>query len=273
MSLQVGTHADFAEDPLSTTAPSSLGEDTSSTTAPSSFILYSAETNKSSEAEVSQDTAGGPSQYNPKTSGPGFGFLIDLDGTMYRGPGLLPGAKDFYAFLKRQNIPHVFLSNTGSKTSIGTQNKFASKAYLIDTVKVPLSNIWTAADAQINMMTDDVHGLPRGARVFVVSGFKGAGHEHEWLNLLRDKNPDLVKTWDIRTSISKREAEQWGYDSAQQNSENPAYVVMFFDGPISPKDPFKSIKAGEFDGHWPRIGASACCKRLVPSLVLARVRR
>ena len=45
------------------------------------------------------------------------GFLIDLDGTMYDPSGLLPGAREFYAWLLATGKQFVFLSNTGAKSA------------------------------------------------------------------------------------------------------------------------------------------------------------
>ena len=42
--------------------------------------------------------------------------------------GLIHGADDFYAFLVRRQIPHVFVSNTGAKGASGVREKFARLA-------------------------------------------------------------------------------------------------------------------------------------------------
>ena len=76
--------------------------------------------------------------YSPHASGI-TAFLIDLDGTLYEPGGLLPGAREFYAWLKRAGIPYVLLSNTGAKNSLAVQQKLASEMYEIDTEPVPLS--------------------------------------------------------------------------------------------------------------------------------------
>ncbi len=43
------------------------------------------------------------------------GVLIDLDGVVYQDDALLPGAGETVAWLRRENIPHLFLTNTTSK--------------------------------------------------------------------------------------------------------------------------------------------------------------
>lgn len=42
------------------------------------------------------------------------GFLIDLDGTMYRGETAIPWASEFIKELIKRDIPHVFVTNNAS---------------------------------------------------------------------------------------------------------------------------------------------------------------
>ncbi len=44
------------------------------------------------------------------------GFLIDMDGVIYRGSHLIPGADVFINALKRQRIPFLFLTNNSQRT-------------------------------------------------------------------------------------------------------------------------------------------------------------
>jgi Predicted sugar phosphatases of the HAD superfamily len=45
-----------------------------------------------------------------------IGFAIDMDGTIYKGNDLIPGAVEFIRFLKTSNIPFLFLTNNSSNT-------------------------------------------------------------------------------------------------------------------------------------------------------------
>ncbi|MFD1334010.1 TIGR01457 family HAD-type hydrolase [Oceanobacillus iheyensis] len=45
------------------------------------------------------------------------GYLIDLDGTMYRGNEEIDGAKEFIEKLYQENIPYVFVTNNSTKTA------------------------------------------------------------------------------------------------------------------------------------------------------------
>ena len=44
------------------------------------------------------------------------GFLIDMDGVIYKGSQLIPGADRFIGQLQKQNIPFVFLTNNSQRT-------------------------------------------------------------------------------------------------------------------------------------------------------------
>lgn len=44
------------------------------------------------------------------------GFLIDMDGVIYRGGELIPGAVDFIHRLQRDRIPYLFLTNNSQRT-------------------------------------------------------------------------------------------------------------------------------------------------------------
>ena len=44
------------------------------------------------------------------------GFLIDMDGVIYRGGELIPGAEAFIAELQRREIPFAFLTNNSRWT-------------------------------------------------------------------------------------------------------------------------------------------------------------
>jgi NagD protein len=44
------------------------------------------------------------------------GFLIDMDGVIYRGQELIPGADKFIDYLQRIDIPFLFLTNNSQRT-------------------------------------------------------------------------------------------------------------------------------------------------------------
>ena len=54
------------------------------------------------------------------------GFLIDMDGVIYSGNDLIPGADTFIATLKERNIPFLFLTNNSQRTAKDVINKLAN---------------------------------------------------------------------------------------------------------------------------------------------------
>ena len=45
-----------------------------------------------------------------------FGYLIDMDGVIYRGNELIPGAERFIAQLCDADVPFLFLTNNSQRT-------------------------------------------------------------------------------------------------------------------------------------------------------------
>ncbi|KOO27505.1 had-superfamily subfamily iia [Chrysochromulina tobinii] len=162
-------------------------------------------------------------QYDPALSRI-TGFLIDLDGTVYRPNSLMPGASDFHEWMLSTGKQFVYLSNTGAKASEAVRRKLSSPSYYVGE-KLPPDCVWTAADAQVEFMADNI---PVGAKVFVVSGACG----DFWLPLLRERCPALVDTWEIRTEMSETEAKQWATIAATNPNTPLVWVVMFIDGKL-----------------------------------------
>jgi HAD superfamily hydrolase (TIGR01457 family) len=86
-------------------------------------------------------------------------YLIDLDGVIYRGNELLPGAKEFVAWLEEQQKKYLYLTNNSFSTSEQVLAKLvrlgiaASNAHLL-----------TAAQAAVQYLE---RRLPRG-EIYVV---------------------------------------------------------------------------------------------------------
>lgn len=53
-------------------------------------------------------------------------FIFDMDGTIYLGGRLLPGAADLLNYLQNQDIPHYFLTNNSSKSNLDYVKKLAA---------------------------------------------------------------------------------------------------------------------------------------------------
>ena len=71
------------------------------------------------------------------------GFMIDMDGTVYKGGDLIPGATDFISSLKSRGIPFVFLTNNSSHSRDYYYQKLIKMGFDVTLDNVLTSNIAT----------------------------------------------------------------------------------------------------------------------------------
>ena len=121
-------------------------------------------------------------------------FLLDLDGTVYQPGSLIPGAREFFLWLESEQIPFVLLSNTGSKCKKGTLAKLSKDPYKIPQDIIKNYHVLTAAEAQADYM---VANIPPFSKILIVSS------GDFWKTLLKERNSDLVETWDIKTDLDR----------------------------------------------------------------------
>ncbi|TGB02196.1 TIGR01457 family HAD-type hydrolase [Halobacillus salinus] len=91
------------------------------------------------------------------------GYLIDLDGTMYRGVTKIEGADTFVKHLKEQQIPYLFLTNNSSKTADQVVEKLTGLG-----IPAAEQDVFTSSLATASYITS----LKKQARVYVI-GEKG----------------------------------------------------------------------------------------------------
>jgi len=72
------------------------------------------------------------------------GLMIDMDGTIYKGRNIIPGAKEMVDFLLEEKIPFVFLTNNSSHTIDHYFNKLRSMGFDISRKHILSSTIATA---------------------------------------------------------------------------------------------------------------------------------
>lgn len=77
------------------------------------------------------------------------GYLIDLDGTMYRGTERIEAASDFVKKLKEKGIPYLFVTNNSSRTPAQVAKK------LVD-FDIPASEdlVFTTSQATANYISE-----------------------------------------------------------------------------------------------------------------------
>lgn len=121
----------------------------------------------------------------------GQGFLIDMDGVLYRGPEVIHGAKEFILMLQNLDIPHLFLTNNSKPTprdiSLNLRNKLS--------VYVDPENIYTSAMATAEFLSRETPG----ASVFVIGegGLLNAVAEAGFA--ISESRPDYVVLGEGRT--------------------------------------------------------------------------
>eukprot|EP00128_Syssomonas_multiformis_P001584 Colp12_sorted_trinity150504_noHs@8053 len=168
------------------------------------------------------------------------GFLIDLDGTMWIPGGLVDGAQKFFDWLQATNKPYVFLSNTGAKGPLGVSVKFSTPPFKISDDRIPLENIYTAANAAADYL---VQNAPMGANIFLIEAISHYGNTTDsFWKVLQSVAPQvLFNSWNIRLDLSYDEVKEW----ARHAKQNPGstFVVTGADGPVeSEADPVTGEK-------------------------------
>jgi len=74
-----------------------------------------------------------------------IGFLIDMDGVLYRGSELIPGAIDFVCLLRERNIPFMFLTNNSQRTPMDIATRMQRLGFQVGAEHVFTSALATAS--------------------------------------------------------------------------------------------------------------------------------
>jgi NagD protein len=118
------------------------------------------------------------------------GFLIDMDGVIYRSHELIPGAAEFIASLQRLRIPFMFLTNNSQRTRRDVAMKLTRMG-----VPVEDKHIFTCAMATARFLAGQKpHGT---AYVIGEGGLLNALHSNGYAVV--DKSPDYVVVGEGRT--------------------------------------------------------------------------
>lgn len=119
-----------------------------------------------------------------------FGFLIDMDGVLYRGADLLPGAGEFVRELRERDIPFRFLTNNSQRTRRDIVAKLAPMG-----IDVEEEHVFTSAMATARFLAQQ----KPGGTAFVIGegGLLTALHENGYA--IVDHDPDYVVVGEGRT--------------------------------------------------------------------------
>ena len=111
------------------------------------------------------------------------GFMIDMDGTVYKGGKVIPGAIEFIETLKARGIPFMFVTNNSSSARGKYLKRLLGMGFDVD-----ISNVLTSAVATARFILSE----RPGKRVYavaspeVVEEFRQAGID------IVDEDPDIV---------------------------------------------------------------------------------
>ena len=112
------------------------------------------------------------------------GYLIDLDGTIYKGKDRIPEGEVFVKELQKRQIPYLFVTNNSMRTPEMVQELLRNQCEL----ETPLETIYTATLATVDYMND----MNRGKTVYVIgeTGLKSAIADAGYT--VDEENPDYV---------------------------------------------------------------------------------
>lgn len=112
------------------------------------------------------------------------GYLIDLDGTIYKGKSRIPAGEAFVHELQAREIPYLFVTNNTTRTPETVRGMLATHF----NIETPVSTIYTATLATIDYMKDQ--NLGKKAYVIGEVGLKDAIEEAGFI--LDEEAPDYV---------------------------------------------------------------------------------
>ncbi len=111
------------------------------------------------------------------------GYLIDLDGTMYRGKEKIEDAVDFVKTLVERNIPYLFVTNNSSRTP----EQVAEKLTTFD-IPATEQHVFTTSLATANY----IYERDKNATIYVI-GEEGIKTAIDHKGFIRsEENPDYV---------------------------------------------------------------------------------
>ncbi len=110
-------------------------------------------------------------------------FVLDMDGTVYLGEKLLPGAGDFLRHLEERGCDYVFLTNNSSRDAAYYAEKLARLGIACDAANILTSGEATALYLKNEKRCNSVYlvGTPVLEKEFLRHGFR-----------LTDNEPDYV---------------------------------------------------------------------------------
>ncbi|WP_276247232.1 HAD-IIA family hydrolase [Haladaptatus sp. YSMS36] len=157
------------------------------------------------------------------------GAVVDLDGTVYRGESLIPGANAGIDFLRSSGLDLLFFSNNPTKSPAAYSERLASHGLDVPIEEIASSATVTAAYLQDHHADDNV---------FVI-GDPGLVEQLEAADLTLTDEPTatdvLVGSWDREFSYRKLTSALWAIQAgAAFIGTDPDRRVPIGDGRLIP---------------------------------------
>jgi len=118
------------------------------------------------------------------------GFICDMDGVLYHGNRLLPGADQFVAWLKREKKEFLFLTNSSERSPRELQEKLGRLG-----IQVAASHFYTSALATASFLATQKPG--GSAYVIGEAGLINALYDAGFS--MNEENPDYVVVGETRS--------------------------------------------------------------------------
>jgi len=121
-----------------------------------------------------------------------IGYICDMDGVLYHGNRLLPGAHEFVNWLQSEKRRFLFLTNNSEKSPRELQEKLQRLG-----ISVGIEHFYTSALATANFLAGQKPNDSASAYVIGASGLTNALYDAGFS--MNDINPDYVIVGETRT--------------------------------------------------------------------------
>lgn len=118
------------------------------------------------------------------------GFLIDMDGVIYKGSEPIPGAVEFINFLRREGHPFLFLTNNSQRTNRDVAYKLRKMGFNVDDADVFTCAMATARHLASKTVRGTAYVIGEGG---LLTELHNIGYS------IVDDNPDYVIIGEGRT--------------------------------------------------------------------------
>lgn len=119
-----------------------------------------------------------------------MGFLIDMDGVVYRGTELIPGAVEFVDLLHKRDIPFMFLTNNSQRTPMDIATRLQRMGF-----QIGAEHVFTSALATASYLSQH---KPQGTAYVIGEGGLLNALDRVGIAIV-DHNPDFVVVGEGRT--------------------------------------------------------------------------